>query len=144
MKTWFVVIAVFCCVSGSAYAQKNDAKTYRCTTKDAVNLEENGVLARKTGTGALYLKNYNGVIIDTLTGAITYADGSRQIWRVVEQGDDENDHILIPQYPFKDTDELASIAATDFIRVSWKGKPEVTLMVFSISILVTGSCEVVR
>jgi len=135
----------FCFVSGSAQADKKAAKTYRCAANDAVDLLDNGRLG-KDGVAEFKRKRLDGVIIDTLTGAITYASGSREIWDVVQEGSSINDHVLIPSSLFPtDIKETAARAATDLIRIrEWDEKPQVTFMAFELSTLVTGTCDIVR
>ena len=126
-----------------ALGQNDAGKTYRCTAKDAVSLQDNGTLGK---AGAETRRKFDGIIIDTLTGAITYASGSREIWDVVQEGNSANDHVLIPRdFIRRDAKEVAAAAATDFIRVrAWTSEPQVKFMAFELSTLVAGTCEVVR
>jgi hypothetical protein len=102
-------------------------------------------------------KRLDGIIIDTLTGALTYPGGRREIWHVVQKGNVNKDYVLLPPYLPKAADyvllppflfnpqEAAKTGATNFIRVrDWSSDPRVKFMVFELSILVTGTCEVVR
>jgi hypothetical protein len=64
-------------------------------------------------------------MIDTLTGAVSYSvEGrDREIWRTIQKGTDENDHVLTFHFLSRDYDDrkiaLAELAdaATRFIRV---------------------------
>jgi hypothetical protein len=124
---------------------QNDAKTYRCAAKDVVSLQDNGTLGKDAVTEA-HRKRIDGILIDTLTGAITYPDGSREVWSVIRKGSDANDYVLMPRSFYQqDAKEAAVTAATDFIRVrAWSREPQVKFMVFALSILLTGTCEIVR
>jgi hypothetical protein len=37
---------------------------------------------------------YDGAIIDTLTGAVTYRDGQRKVWKLIQKGGGANDYVL--------------------------------------------------
>jgi hypothetical protein len=140
----FVLFAILTLNLGVALGRDDASKTYRCTAKDAVSLQNNGTVDRDS-IAKTHRKNLDGIIINTLTGAITYASGSRDIWRVVQEGNSANDHVLIPRIFFQEANKAAATAATDFIRVrAWSSQPQATFMAFSLSILVTGTCEIVR
>jgi hypothetical protein len=140
----FVLFAMLTLNLGVAFGRNDASKTYRCTAKDAVSLQDNGTVDRDSIAKA-YRKNLDGIIINTLTGALTYASGSQDIWRVVQEGNSANDHVLIPRIFFQEANKAAATAATDFIRVrAWSGQPHVTFMAFSLSVLVTGTCEIAR
>ncbi len=70
--------------AASPQADKS-ARTYRCSAKDAVGLQDDGRLG-KDRMAETAKKRLDGIIIDTLTGAISDADGSRQLWDVVQAG----------------------------------------------------------
>jgi hypothetical protein len=77
---------------------------------------------------------YDGAIIDTLTGAETYSEGGRRK-RLRPCPDTLT---VSPQ-------QFAALAATDFIRVrAWKENPTARFMVFSLSDIASGTCEVVH
>ena len=140
----------------AAFGATDAGKTYRCTAKDAVSLQDDGTLG-KDMTAEESRKRLDGIIIDTLTGALTYPGGRREIWHVVQKGNVNKDYVLLPPYlpkaagyvllpPFLfNPQEAAKTGATNFIRVrDWSSDPRVKFMVFELSILVTGTCEVVR
>jgi hypothetical protein len=123
-----------------------------------VRLEDNGHLGKAAGN---FPKMMDGIIIDTLTGAITFpfyegSDLSRQVWRVVQNGSAANDYVLIPKRNLnlplfrkdigdKDINDIGRAAATDFIRIrAWTENPQVTFISFGFSTLWSGTCEVVR
>jgi hypothetical protein len=151
----------FCFVSSPAFVATDKTwvhATYRCSVKDVVRLEDNGHLGKAAGN---YPKMMDGIIIDTLTGAITFpfyegSDLSRQVWRVVQNGSAANDYVLIPKRNLnlplfrkdigdKDINDIGRAAATDFIRIrAWTENPQVTFISFGLSTLWSGTCEVVR
>jgi hypothetical protein len=108
-----VLIGLACC--GAAFAQDN--KTYRCKVTDVVTLADDGRLRSDNSPKSLMRQFYDGAIIDTLTGAVTQRDGTREIWKVVQKGSSVNDHVFIPNAIVADATQLAAVAATDFIRV---------------------------
>jgi len=57
-----------------------------------------------------------------------------------------NDHVLVMRDVVRlDADEVAARAATDFIRVrAWQSERQAKFLAFSLSTLVTGTCEIVR
>jgi hypothetical protein len=88
---------------------------------------------------------YDGALIDTLTGAVTFGDGQRWVWKVVQKGSGANDYVLVPATGLPSPDGVAANAATDFIRVrAWKDQPTVRLLAFGLSSFASGPCEVVR
>ena len=95
-------------------------------------------------------QRYDGVIIDTLTGAVTHTDDQRELWNVVQRGDPrENDYVLIQQQtaPQVPSDQTKARAATEFIRIrAWSEKPmpTVRLLAFHWGDFASGPCEVVR
>jgi hypothetical protein len=142
MKTYLlaVLIGLACCGAASS-AQEH--KTYRCKVVDVVTLAEDGRLRADDNPRTVMRSFYDGAIIDTQTGAVTYQDGTRNVWQVIQKGDDANDYVLAPEDAWLDDNRLA--AATDFIRVrAWKENPTVRFLVFGPSTLASGPCEVVR
>jgi hypothetical protein len=94
---------------------------------------------------------------------VTFPDGDRKLWNVVQRGDSGNDYVLtepIPIHPLNELlppaqrekpseDEIKARAATDFMRIrTWSDKPNpmpiVRLLVFGLSDFASGPCEVVR
>ncbi len=139
MKKWSVSIAFFCCVSGSANAV-NDVTTYRCTAKDAVSVEEDGTLSKTFGE--IRRKYFDGIVIDIKSGDVTIPSGGIRETRVVQKTSVDNDFVLIPSYMLQ-RKKTGANAATDFIRLHTAGgKPH--FIAFSLSYLVSGTCEIVR
>ena len=136
--------AIFFAIFFLTFSHHAVAQTqFRCFVKDAVSLQDNGTLGNSPVTEILR-KSLNGSVIDTFTGAITYSDGMRQLWSVVQEGrGGGNDYVLVSHKPAGDVEYIAASAATNFIRVrAWRNKPQVTFMFFSLSEFVTGTCEV--
>jgi hypothetical protein len=140
-------IIVATAISGAVFGQAVSGKLYRCTAKDAVQIQDNGRL-KDIGVAGLVEKVWVGALIDTLTGAITYSDGRRFIWKIVLEGSSEFDTVLIP-----DVDSIAmvpphtplSIAATNSVRVrDWSKQSQVTFKVLWYDTYLTGTCEIVR
>ena len=108
-------------------------KTYRCKVADVVTLAEDGRLRADDSPKAEMRQFYDGAIIDTLTGAVTYRDGTQRNWKVIKKGSGDNDYVLVPDVVMPDADDFAVVAATDFIRVrAWKEKPKVRFLVFGL------------
>jgi hypothetical protein len=124
------------------------SKTYRCSTKDAVAVQSNGSFGRDDDT-ELWRNHFDGLLVDTLTGAITYSTGLRHQWKVVGDGKNTagNDYVLVPQFVFSRTGkDMLAAAAGDFIRNrSWTDdrKVKFTAWVSGLT-LVSGTCEIAR
>ena len=145
----------FCFVSSPAFVATNEAwvhATYRCSVKDVVLLEDNGQLGKAAGN---FPKMMDGIIIDTLTGAVTFpfyegSGDSRQVWRIIQNGNAKNDYVLVRktlnwERTVANIDNIATDAATEFIRIrAWNELPQVTFISFDLSTLWSGTCEVVR
>jgi hypothetical protein len=101
--------------------------------------------ARTVTTSVSDCNQYNHATIKR-SRFIPYADGRREIWDIVQDGSNENDHVLVQRsdYP-RNVKRMAADAATDFIRIrAWDRKPQSTFMAFSLSTLVTGTCDILR
>ena len=79
---------------------------------------------------------------------MTYKDGQRKVWKVIQEGSGANDYVLnlaSDVLARADPYMYAAMAATDFIRVrAWEGNPTVRFMVFGSDEFASGPCEVVR
>jgi hypothetical protein len=76
---------------------------------------------------------------------VTYRDGQRKVWKIIQKGSGANDYVLAPDTLTVSPQQFAAVAATDFIRVrAWKENPTVRFMVFALSDLASGTCEVVH
>ena len=143
MKTYLLAALTGLACCGAASAQEH--KTYRCKVADVVTLAEDGHLRANDSPKAKMRQFYDGAIIDTLTGAVTYRDGTQRVWKVIKKGSGDNDYVLVPNVVMPDADDFAVVAVTDFIRVrAWKEKPKVRFLVFGLSTMASGPCEVVR
>ncbi len=132
---------------GVALGQNDTRTAYRCTAKDAVTIRDDGTFD-KDPIAEARRKYYDKIVINPLTGAITHPnDGSRENWRAIQQAG-TNDYVLIPEkisdVSLRAQKDVAT-AVTDFIRVrAGLNEPQVTFIAFSLSSLVTGTCEIVR
>jgi hypothetical protein len=141
----FVAATVLLAVAGdTAFAQQH--KTYRCNVADVVTLGDDGGLQPDSNPTNTMRLLYDGIIIDTLTGAVTHRNGSRTMWSVVQRGSRVNDYVLTkPTAPYGPSDRIMASAATDFIRIrAWGEQSLVRLLAFSLSTFASGPCEVVR
>ena len=131
------LLAVLTLNLGLAFGRDNTSKTYRCTANDSVSVQNDGTLTK--GFGEIHRKYFEGIVIDILTGDITYPSTGIRENRVVQKtGTDANDFVLIPSSTFR-RKKTAANAVTDFIRLD-ASRPQATFMAFSLSDLVTGTC----
>ena len=144
MVVLFVILA-----SGAASGRDAAGKTYRCTAKDAVSLEDNGTLD-KNPIGDVRRKYFDGMVINVLNGEVAYPSAGQREKRAVQVADvvgetDARDYVLIPDTVFQRKKAVAK-ASTDFIRlrVQTTREPQVTFAAFSLSQLVTGTCDLAR
>jgi hypothetical protein len=86
-------MAVLLAVAVNA-ASAQEHKTYRCKVADVVTITEDGHLRADDNPKSAMRFLYDGAIIDTLTGAVTYPDGDRRVWMVVQKGSGVNDYVL--------------------------------------------------
>jgi hypothetical protein len=134
--------------SGAAFGGDAVGKTYRCTAKDAISLEDNGTLD-KNPIGDARRKYFDGMVINVLNGEVAYPSGGQREKRAVQVTDvvgeaDARDYVLIPDTAFQRKKAVAK-ALTDFIRLRVQARePQVTFAAFSLSQLVTGTCELAR
>jgi hypothetical protein len=105
---------------------------YRCMPLDLLHLTDEGTLGRYPDDSA-FRDFYSGMLVDTTTGAVRNRSKVTQ-WRVVQRGSEENDFVAV-------LGSGDASSATDFIRIrAWKTQPKVTFLVFSLSLIVTGTC----
>lgn len=143
---WFP-FAVLALDLGVALGQNDASNAYRCIAKDAVTIRYDGTFD-KDPIAEARRKYYDGIVINPLTGTITHpSDGSRGNWRAIREGS-TNNFVFIPEkisVVSLRAQKDAATAATDFIRVrTGDNEPQVTFIAFSLSNLVTGTCEIVR
>ena len=139
----FVLFAILTLSLEAAFGRDDTVKTYRCTAKDAVGIQDDGTLNKEVGEHRR--KYFDGIVIDISTGDITYPSNGIREKRVVQKpGADANDYVLIPGVSIR-RKKTAANAATDFIRLDARtGKPQATFVAISLSYLVTGTCEIAR
>ena len=139
----FVAAVLLLAVAGNAaLAQEHkEHKTYRCKVADVVRLDDNGRLHSDSNPKDILRQRFDGVVIDTLTGAVTYPGGDLEVWNVVQRGNSGNDHVLTrPTAPGLSPDR---IKATIRIRAR-RQPPTVQLLAFDETGFASGPCEVVR
>jgi hypothetical protein len=137
-------MALLLAVAGNAaFAQEH--KTYRCKVVDVVHVGEDGRLRLDSNPKDMVRYLYDGVVVNTLTGAVTYPDGNRVVWNVVQRGR-EKDYVLTrPTVPGLPLEQIWASEVTDFIRIrTWNEQPTVRLLVFGLNSLASGFCEVAR
>jgi hypothetical protein len=89
------------------------------------------------------------MVINVLNGEVAYPSGGQREKRAVQVADvvgetDARDYVLIPDTAFLRKKAVAK-ASTDFIRLRVQARePQVTFAAFSLSQLVTGTCELAR
>jgi hypothetical protein len=147
LRVCLFLLAMLTLDLGVTLAQNNNGTAYRCTAKDAVTIRDDGTFD-KDPIAEARRKYYDKIVINPLTGAITHPnDGSRENWRAIQEAG-TNDYVLIPEkisdVSLRAQKDVAT-AVTDFIRVrAGTNEPQVTFLAFSLSNLVTGTCEIVR
>jgi hypothetical protein len=139
----FVLVATLTLNLGVAFGREDTSKTYRCTAKDSVSVQDDGTLTK--AIGEVHRKYFDGIVIDISTGDITYPSTGVRENRVVQRtAADANDYVLVPSLSFRRKKTAANVV-TDFIRLDGRvGRPQATFMAFSLSDLVTGTCAIIR
>ncbi len=119
-------------------------KTYRCTTKDAVSILQDGTLNKEVGKAALEV--FDKIVVDVSNGHITYPGvGKREEWIVEKTSVNDNDYVLFPSSSRRVNKKTVANAVTHFIRLSAAtDEPQPRFMAFTLSYLVTGTCAIVR
>ena len=110
------------------------ASLLRCQAKDAINLQDDGTLARDRMAEASKADSY---IVDLATGMVRQI-GIRPVqWIVASEGDEKNDTVLVRVTSSKSNAATdfsradLSYAATDFIRIrQWTLGPEGSPILF--------------
>jgi hypothetical protein len=132
-------------LSGTA-ALAEDHKTYRCKVADVVTLSDDGRLKPDGNPKTMMRQLYDGFVVDTQTGAVTYADGQRRVMSVVQRGGMTNEYVLVPQPSIPlSSDRMSAVAASDFIRIrAGSENPTVRFLAFGLEAFASGLCESVR
>jgi len=139
-----VLFAMLTLNFGAAFGRNDVNKTYRCTAKDAVGIQDNGTLDKSDPGAGIGRKHFDRMIISVPSGHITYPDSLMQEDRVVQMTSVTDDYVLISSLYFR-RNKTAANATTDFIRLrTATGKPQATFTAFQLSYLVTGTCEILQ
>ena len=137
-----VIFSILALGLGSALAESDATKTYKCTAKDAVAVENDGTLNRSPGAEAAR-QRYDQMFISIPSGHVTYSTSRTTEARTIQTEGLHNDIVLVPSYSFQ-RKRTAANAVTDFIRLHAEGgQTQLIFTAFSLSYLVTGTCEVV-
>lgn len=141
---WPALVAMLALTFGPAFGQDSASKTYRCSTKDAVVVQDDGTLNKNDQGARDAREHFDRMVITVPSGHVTYPDSAVRENRVVQRTDVGNDYVLISSAYFQ-RKKAAANATTDFIRlVPVKGKPQALLIAFQLSYLVTGTCDIVQ
>jgi len=134
-------LVLFVMLTGAAFGQDNASKTYQCSAKDAVSVEDNGTL-NKDANAEASRKRFDRMIITVPSGRITYGSHVLET-RVAQRSNYSDDYVLISGFYFQ-RNRTAANATTDFIRLHTAAdKPQATFVAFQLSYLVTGTCDIV-
>lgn len=128
----------------AAFGQDDAGKTYLCTAKDAVGVEDNGTLNKDDPGAKADRKHFDRMVISVPSGHITYPSDLIREDRTVQRTNVGNDYVLISSFHFR-RNKTAANATTDFIRLRIAaGRSQATFIAFQLSYLVTGTCDVVQ
>jgi hypothetical protein len=129
---------------GAAFGKDDPNKTYRCTAKDAVVVEENGTLDKDDPRAKIAREYFDQMVITVPSGRVTFPNSHKVDHdRVVQRTSVDEDYVLISSLHFK-RNKLAANATTDFIRLRPAAGPTpATFVAFRLTSLVTGTCEIV-
>ena len=110
-----------------------------------MKLGDDGRLRPDSNPKDMLRQRFDGVIIDTLTGAVTYPGGDRELWNVVQRGNSGNDYVLTrPTAPDVPSDRSRLERHLSASGLGGKPMPTVQLLAFDLSGFASGACEVVR
>jgi hypothetical protein len=143
MRSSFVRVLVGCALLTESFAvafARDDDKTYRCMTKDAVSIREDGSLNREIGKAAL--ETFDKMVINVSSGEVTYPSaGKREQW-VVERASQANaiEYVLYPTAASRRGETVAN-AVTHFIRLREVDQQQLRFMLVTLSYIVTGTCS---
>jgi hypothetical protein len=139
-----VLFAMLTLNFGAAFAQEKTSTTYRCTTKDAVSILQDGTLNKLVGQAVLPV--FDKIVIDVSNGHITFpSSGKREEWTVEQTGLNENDYVLFRSFSRRIDKKTVANAVTNFIRLrATTSDPQPRFVAFVLSYLVTGTCAIVK
>jgi hypothetical protein len=144
-------ISIFCALvlctlpasHGDAAFGRDASTTYRCTAKDAVGIQDNGMLDKKDPGAEIRRQHFDRMTITVPHGDVSYPSSGIMENRVVQKAGVSGDYVLLPSFTFR-RNKTGANATTDFIRLHAEaGKPPARFMAFSLTYLVTGTCEIV-
>ena len=140
----FVLFAMLTLNFGVAFARDETSKTYRCTTKDAVSILQDGTLNKEVGKAAL--EYFDKIVINVSNGNVTFPSvGKVEEWIVEKISGGDDDYVLFKNSSRRIDKKTVANAVTRFIRLrAATGDPQPRYMVFTLSYLVTGTCAIVR
>jgi hypothetical protein len=132
------VFAILTLNSAIAFARDETGKIYRCTTKDAVSVLQDGTLSKSIGEVAL--KPFDKIVIDVSSGHVSYPSvAKRDEWLVEKTGVNDDDYVLYPK-PARRFGSDVAWAVTHFIRLR-AGDAQPRFILVTLSYLVSGTCE---
>lgn len=139
-----VLFAMLTLNLGVAFGRDDPGKTYRCTAKDAVGIQDNGTLDKSDPGAEIRRQHFDQMAISVPSGHITYPDSHMREDRVVQRTSVADDYVLVPSAYFR-RKKTAANATTDFILLrTAAGKPQAIFTAFQLSYLVTGTCEILQ
>ena len=138
----FVLFATLTLNFGLAFARDDASKTYRCITKDAVSILQDGTLNKDVGKAIPEV--FDKIVIDVSSGHITYPSvGKRSEWVVEKTSANDNDYVLFPNFSRRIDKRTVANAVTQFIRLR-AGEPQPRFIAITLSYLMTGTCALVQ
>ncbi len=138
-----VLFAMLTLNLGAAFGRNDASTTYRCTAKDAVGIEADGTLDKDDPGVKIKIKEFWRVVVDVQSGDITFPGTGTLDKRTVQKAGVSGDYVLFPSYSFR-RNKTAANATTDFIRLHLgSGQQPATFRAYSLTYLVTGTCEIV-
>ena len=138
----FVLCALPTSHVGAAFG-RDASTTYRCTAKDAVGIQDNGTLDKSDPGAEIRRQHFDRVTISVPQGDVSYPGSGIMENRVAQKAGASGDYVLVPSFTFR-RNKAAANATTDFIRLhATTGQPPARFMAFSLTYLVTGTCEIV-
>jgi hypothetical protein len=142
LSHWALVVPVVLILSGSL-VRAAESTTYRCTAKDAVGIEPDGTLNKSDPGTEFKIKESWRIVIDVRTGHISFPESGKIETRVVQKAGVTGDYVLFPSYSFR-RKKTAANATTDFIRLHvGDGQQQAIFRAYSLTYLITGTCDVV-